>query len=223
MRELAKEVICVFFLLKLELTASTLRYTNLDVPIRYGGYVYTPIGMEIQGFNYSSALSVDQLTLVLDNTNLALSAYVLGEDVRNKWGTLSIAVMLRDSGEWEAGTEWEFDTEWVVEGTRFLANSVFKGLIGEWNLTEQSLEAKLVNELVLWNKKPLRTCSQTCPWTFKGTECAYVGGETWCDQSYERCVQLGNDLGTGGVGGYGGFRFILAMEEKIVWWGKTPS
>jgi hypothetical protein len=49
------------------------------------------------------------------------------------------------------------------------------------------------------------------------TECAYLGDETWCDQSYARCVTLGNS------DNFGGFRFLPSLMEKDIWWGKVPK
>ncbi len=41
--------------------------------------------------------------------------------------------------------------------------------------------------------------------------------ETWCDQTFDRCKELGNQRN------FGGFRFIPAIAEKQIWWGRVPS
>jgi hypothetical protein len=52
---------------------------------------------------------------------------------------------------------------------------------------------------------------------YEVTECAYIGSETWCDQSYDRCLVLGNQLN------FGGFRYLPACCEQELWWGKAPG
>jgi hypothetical protein len=52
---------------------------------------------------------------------------------------------------------------------------------------------------------------------YEVTECAYIGGSLWCDQSYERCVSLDNDEN------FGGFRFLPSLMEKDIWWGRVPA
>lgn len=93
-----------------------------------------------------------------------------------------------------------------------------RGIIGGWQLyDENTLKITITNELVLWNKKPLRIQMSSCPWVFKGPECAYSGGESTCDQTYERCRFLGN------TANFGGDRFINSMMQKEIWWGRTQK
>lgn len=93
-----------------------------------------------------------------------------------------------------------------------------RGIIGGWQLyDENTLKITITNELVLWNKKPLRIQMSSCPWVFKGTECAYSGGESTCDQTYERCRFLGN------TDNFGGDRFINSLMQKEIWWGRTQK
>ena len=93
-----------------------------------------------------------------------------------------------------------------------------RGIIGGWQLyDENTLKITITNELVLWNKKPLRIQMSSCPWVFKGTECAYSGEESTCDQTYERCRFLGN------TANFGGDRFINSLMQKEIWWGRTQK
>jgi hypothetical protein len=96
---------------------------------------------------------------------------------------------------------------------------VFYGILDGWRIRGKKVSITVVNELILWNKKALRTSPSSCPWAFKqtGGECGYAGGETWCDQSWERCCALSNQLN------FGGERFINAIMEKEIWWGRTPK
>ncbi len=95
---------------------------------------------------------------------------------------------------------------------------LFRGFVGDWEISELQARVTLVNEFILWKKKTLRTCSATCPWPFKdATYCKYAGAESWCDQSYNRCLALGNSAN------FGGFRFLPAIAERQIWWGRVPD
>jgi hypothetical protein len=103
------------------------------------------------------------------------------------------------------------DTDYQSVGT----NTLWQGqLNGVPRLNERSVTLEIVNEFWMWKKKSLRKSSASCPWQFKGAECAYTGAGTWCDQGYARCTALGN------TDNYGGFRFIPSIAEREIWWGR---
>lgn len=52
-------------------------------------------------------------------------------------------------------------------------------------------------------------------WYSPGT-CRYSGPQTWCDKSWERCLELFNTLN------FEGRRWIPALQEQKIWWG-SPS
>jgi len=206
--ELLKETTQQFFMIQFGF--STPYYcTDLDIPVYYDGNKYLPRDFDLGDINYAAALSVDKLSVEIDNVDSQLSAMLLGEDVRNKWVTVYRGLIR--------------PAEPPTQAQEIYVAPIFQGLLDGWEDTEPKARIDVVNEFVLWKKKTLRLAQATCPWTFKGEECAYSGAETWCDQSYERCVALGNNLGTGGVGGFGGFRFLPAISEKEIWWGRTPK
>jgi hypothetical protein len=220
--ELQKEILQYFFLLELQLT-TTYRFTDGDVPIYEGGYLFSPRAFSFDNFAGSSSLAVEKIEITIDDTDQAISALLLGEDVRNKIAKLYLGVIARTH---VIGTEWDIETEWAegnvwagdYEHSNVVAQEMFQGFIGGWELYDDAgARLSLTNELVLWNKKTLRTQSTSCPWAFKGTECAYAGSEIWCDQSYDRCTALVNSAN------FGGFRFLSSLMEKEIWWGKTPK
>lgn len=220
--ELQSEVLSTYFLLEFRF-ASTYYYTDNDVPIYYNGNRYIPLGFYFQNIGYSSSMAVDTVTLEINNQTSAFSAIVLGEDVRNYPAVLYFGVRLRDTVgtmQWETGVEWDSSTQWEtpVGAYRFITEEIFRGIVGGWTIKGDSVVSiEIANELILWNKKTLRNHSSSCQWGFKGTECAYAGTQTWCDQSYDRCVELGNS------DNFGGFRFLPALEEKEIWWGRTQG
>ena len=195
--QLEAEQFSYFYTVELRLSAITLYYTDADRPVHYSDIRYTPAPLSFADIAYAAALSVDQVTVEFGNASLALSAYLLGEDARNRTIIISQGVM-------------------NAAGTVLGLTNLFQGIVGEWELTEDRATIRALNELVLWRKRPLRTASATCPWVFKGTECTYAGAGGWCDQSYSRCAELGNQAN------FGGFRFLPALMEKQLWWGRVP-
>ena len=195
--ELAKEIASTFFFVEMQF-ASTYRYTDCDIDMYYGGNKYSSFPFSIGNVVNSAGLSVDSLELNFSNVDLAMSSIVLGEDVAGKTCILSFFMVAADYT--------------VIE-----AEELFRGMVAEWELTESKLRIKLVNEFIFWSKRTLRTCQASCRWEFKGTECTYSGAATWCDQSYARCLSLGN------TDNFGGFRFLPSLEEKKIWWGRTQN
>ena len=195
--QLEAEQFSYFYTVELRLSAITLYYTDADRPVHYNDIRYTPAPLAFADIAYAAALSVDQVSVEFGNANLTMSAYLLGEDARNRTTIISQGVM-------------------NAAGTVLGLTNLSQGIVGEWELTEDRATIRALNELVLWRKRPLRTASATCPWVFKGTECGYAGAGAWCDQSYSRCAELGNQAN------FGGFRFLPALMEKQLWWGRVP-
>jgi len=191
-----------FFALLLEFDFSiTYYYNNSDIPIYYSNHLYLPISLGMGSVNISSALSVDRTTIELANAGLQMSSILLGEDVRNKTVILSFA---------------------AINSARevIAAENIFTGLMDSWSVKEDKATLTVVNELVFWNKKALRMQSSSCPWmlvTDGSNECAYSGSESWCDKSYDRCNALSN------TNSFGGFRFLPAISEREIWWGRKQG
>ena len=176
----------------------TYRITDGDIPIIHEGETFLPIAFKFGDISGSATLAVESIDIEIDDTGKTLAAIVLNEDIRNKWAILSVGAI---------------DSEYVVHVQEFL-----RGIIGGWQLyDENTLKITITNELVLWNKKPLRIQMSSCPWVFKGTECAYSGAESTCDQTYERCRFLSN------TDNFGGDRFINSLMQKEIWWGRTQK
>jgi len=216
--EIEKEVTSTFFLLELNL-ASTYYYTDSDYDIYYNGHNYLSMGFKFSDIAYAANMSVDKVSIDFDNVGLTMSAILLGEDVRNKTAKLSFGCYGTMGMVWDSGIEWDAGIQWL-EGTTIIGVvDLFQGIISDWNLSETMAQMTIVNEFILWKKKTLRIAQATCPWGFKeaGGECRYTGGETWCDQSYERCKALGN------TDNFGGFRFLPSIAEKSIWWGRVQG
>jgi len=97
---------------------------------------------------------------------------------------------------------------------------IFSGVLDSARITHQRASFDVYNPLIFWKRKtPRRIHQSSCPWPFAidGSPCQYAGAETWCDQSFERCLELGN------TDNFGGFRFLPDLQDKQIWWGKKAS
>lgn len=186
-------------------------------------------------FSGSAALTVDSVDVEIDDTDQLISSALLTEDARNRIAVLYIGVIAGSpKGSEEYPWWWLWETGWSWErGAAFAPNAAWelgfsqssivtqefmRGIIDGWELIDDSTaKITITNEFVLWSKKTLRTQSASCQWEFKGLECAYNGAETWCDQSYERCKKLGNEIN------YIGNRYLPRLMESELWWGRTPN
>jgi len=197
-----------FFLLRFDFN-SPLCLTDAEHEVYYDGERYAPVGFSFDSLSGGAALAVDSLDIDIDDTDQAISATLLGEDVRNKWATLALGII----------TETEVDdsgTPRIETGRAF--QRLFRGIVGGWYLSGDNMaQITLTNEWVLWNKEPSRIQSTSCPWAYRGTECGYVGPAGPCDKSYEACKQRGNEMQ------FGGDRFLAAAMMKEVWWGRTRN
>ena len=205
--EIVKETLSSFILVEFQLASGTYRYTDADHKVYWGSNMFLPKGMEFDTLSSSSSLSVDRTAFTMDNAALDMSALLLGEDVRNRPVILYAGMRLSEAG---AGR-----LPGAVTG--YVAEEIFRGLLEQWEIKEKTVKVSITNELILWSKKTIRKQSSSCPWTFKGTECAYAGSEAACNRTYERCVALSNNLN------FGGDRFLPSIVQKQIWWGRTQG
>jgi len=98
------------------------------------------------------------------------------------------------------------------------AITIFQGEIDAWQLDEQRLSMEVTSILTRWSQKTIMRHPSSCRWKkFKGDECGYSGAATWCDRTYTRCVALGN------TANFGGNRWLPAIMDKELWWGRTQK
>lgn len=348
-----------FFLLRLGLD-TPLCFTDADHEVYHGGEKYLPVGFKFDAIQGGAGLAVDTLTVNIDDTNQAIGAMLLSEDVRNKWGTLYLGIITEKkhqtpffdfedntTGGWvkngygnaiievnntnpisghydlkatlsvniysgfytllgfpvEAGRRYRVQFKYRhnsntmikhrVGGAPFFASAtsaypsnyeampatgggigvvdyeftavashgvetagllvslqfapdknevvyiddvqvtaitesgepaiqtgrafqrLFRGIVGGWELTGDNMaKIDLTNEMILWNKMPLRLQSTACPWSYRGKECNYKGQMGPCDKTYEACLLRNNQMQ------FGGDRFLTATMIKSVWWGR---
>lgn len=95
--------------------------------------------------------------------------------------------------------------------------TVFKGYIDRPRTDEEFINIQILSPLAAWDRRTVRRQSSSCRYLkFKGEECGYSGGETWCDRTYARCTTLGN------TANFGGYRWLPDIINKKIYWGRTP-
>jgi len=198
--ELQKEILTMFFMLEFQLQATTWRFVDADVDIFYEGNRFYSRPFRFENLAGSSAMSVDNLDIEIDDTDQAVSQILCSQDVRNRTAIMYFGVVANQEvtgAEWDTDISWDTGVKWqdTYYSKRIIIEEFMRFIIGGWELRDDNTaRIMLTNELILWNKNCLRNQSASCLWMFKSTECGYTGAETWCDHSYERCKALGNQI-----------------------------
>ncbi len=158
---------------------------------------YVATDYKLKNMTHTLGMAVDSVTLTFPSAALGWGAQVGNYDIRGTNVFMS-NVFLDDNNQ-------------VIAGPR----EMFRGFIDDWNLEQPDIDITFANAFIHWNKRVLRKPGPSCAWPFKLTECAYAGGETWCNQSYVRCIQLAN------TDQFGGSRFLPSLVAKKIWWGRA--
>lgn len=197
--ELLKEASFLTHLVEMHLS-STVYYTDLDVDVIYQGHTYLSWGLSFSAAEYSLTPQIDKISVEFDNVNGEFSAFALGEEVRGKKCVIRLAAL-------------------SAPATILAASTKFAGVIDSCSIDHQRAKFEVYNPWLFWKRKtPRRIHQATCPWPFKSAGlCQYTGSETWCDQSYDRCLALEN------MSNFGGFRFLPSLVNKQIWWGRSPK
>ncbi len=188
--QLEAESARVFWLLAV---GDDLRYTDADVTIYYGGNPYAPIGMRVDvgsGVGFGS----EEVAVELDNVSRGLSAALLSADAHAYAAALSIVAVSSASS---------------VIG----AEEIYSGYVAGYHINESMCRLEIGSRAAFWARRSLRIPAPSCPWVFRGTECGYTGGTTWCDKSPEHCAALGN------YSQFGGRKYIADIESREIYWG----
>lgn len=179
---------------------TVMRLTDLDIPCYLNEELYTPWDIKIgEDIKFASGMAIDECEIQVDNTDRSLSTLFLSEDLR--WSRVNLYMACFNSS-----------------GVILASNEIFNAILSNYEIREKQLQITLNTEFILWQKKTLRTAQTSCPWVFKSSnECRYAGEATWCDQTYDRCLQLDN------TDNFGGERFLNDLMEKEIWWGRKPK
>jgi hypothetical protein len=187
----------------MDINGTDYRYTDCDVPIVHDGNTYTPRGFKFQPAKYSTGRIVDQVQIEYDNLDSVLTSVFVDGTPQDSDAMLMV-VIVDDDGTLVSDTDDD-----VV---------LFDGQIDSWVLDEEKLKVTITSALSKWSQKTLSKHPKSCRWkVFKGTECQYAGGSSWCDRTYARCIALSN------TANFGGYRFLPSLVDKVIWWGRSPD
>ena len=190
-----------FLLLHMNIDGTDYFYTDCDVPLVVGGNNYSPRRFLVDTIRYSTNTAVDSVKIELDNLDDALTSVFVGGTPQDSEIILKQVLINTDNIS--------------IIGS---AVTWFQGELDEWTLDEGKIDFTVTSELVRWRQETMYKHSALCRWkVFKGTECAYAGGQTWCDRTYARCSALVN------TDNFGGFRFLPSIVDSEVWWGRTRA
>ncbi|TAN40800.1 MAG: DUF2163 domain-containing protein [Nitrospirae bacterium] len=185
----------------IELNFSTpLYFTDLDVDVYHNGHQYMARGMELANVSTSMSMEVDNTSFVIDNVSRDISTTILNEEVRGKRCTIRLAAL--------------------TDHASVIGEMVkFAGIIDSFpNMDEKKVPLEIYSPFVFWKRKtPRRIHQATCPWIFKDSETCRYAGTSACDLSWDNCATLNNTIN------FGGFRWILSLQNKQIWWGRAPK
>lgn len=200
--ELIKEVAWIRHLYKLSATA-TYRWTDADQDIYFNGNWYYAREIVWQNVDYSMTSDVPTVQFTITDINGALKDTALAEDLRRK--PFMIYRVLLNSSLGVIGSTSE------TVGLPI----VFDGKVDNITFDRKEAQFSIISHMVDWEILcPRRIHSPTCQWVFKGSECGYSDGETWCDFTKTRCIALGRETN------FGGCEYISQLADKDVNWGQ---
>lgn len=152
---------------------------------------------------YSSRSVVDSISIKIDNADDYLTPFFIADEPEGSQMIIRRFWLQRS----ENSGYYQFAADPII---------IFDGSIDSWTSSDGEISIKVKSEFNQWNQITLRIQSSSCPWkVFKGTECQYAGGETWCDRTYTRCVALAN------TANFGGDRWVASIIDKVIWWGRA--
>jgi hypothetical protein len=190
-----------FALLDLDIDGTNYRYTDCDTAIVTGGNRFDPRGFRADPIRYGMSRIIDQARFEIDNLDDILTSVFVGGTPQDSEVILKLALLNSSYAVISPGPV-----------------TLFQGQVDAWALDEEKVTVTVTSELARWNQRTLSKHSASCRWkAFKGTECTYAGGETWCDRTYARCAQLAN------TNNFGGFRWLPSIVDSEIWWGRQRA
>jgi len=188
-QEIAKDENQPIHLVTINLDEVTLRYTDYDTDVTFGGNLYTAKGMSFDPASYSLSLEVDEVELHLDNVQRDMSSLLETYEFQGRWCTIqkTFANLLDNS-------------ENVI--------TLFSGRMYHPRVNEQEFVITVRSLLSTLNKEiPTRLYQKFCQWEFGGTECGL-----------NITVSPYKETGTAGAGSTSLKLVDPARTEEENWW-----
>lgn len=199
--ELESRAFIQALLIYMELPDADIRITNWSIAILHDSNLYYPRAFELYPVSYGTTRIVDDVTVIMDDTDKGL------------FGSF---------GDYDAGN-YPFTLTWVVldNSLRELSSvDIFKGTIDQWEYEPGKLVVTVASLFNQWARETTSRYSGSCRWrVFKGTECKYDGEVLECDRRYATCkslIPIGGDEDKGNTDNFGGFRWLPSMVNKRI-------
>ena len=157
-----------------------LTYAEYDSNVVYDGVTYFQFPVTYDNVSENMSGEIDTIQIKVANVTRDIEGYLENYDLRAK--KISIKAVWAD--ELSDPLAFSEDIYWIDSIQANQTEVVF------------TCASKFdIMELTLPNRQYTRNY---CTWKFKGTECAYAGGETECNRTWQRCNALGNEARFGG-------------------------
>lgn len=182
-------------------------FTNCDRVIVWSGHTYQRGQIGISKVTRSSEGIIDSIEVTASNVKNEYAAILAVEPVRGKRIVIRKLLFAADG--------YTFADPFV------LFDGKMDEIAGKKEETTSTVAVKATGELAYWQKTvPGSTYGVTCRLTFNypagvSPRCGYVGAETWCNRTPERCSALNNRPN------FSGHRHLAALEGAPIYWGRT--
>ena len=165
-----------------------------DTDIVFNGQTYVKFNVEHEFLSENIQGQIDMLKIAVANVNREMQGYLELYDLRG----CQIDVLLvwaNKLGDTANYTKWTF----YIDSVPLISDEIVQFLLTtKFDLTKLTLPGRIISR-------------NFCGWKiFKGTECAYAGGETTCNKTLQRCRELNNQKRFGGCPGIPSKRIYLA-------------
>lgn len=151
-----------------------LRFAEWNEDIVFDGLTYTKFPISIDQISENNKGYINSTTITLANVSRQIETYLQNYDLRGK--TVRIKrVWLEHLDDPEALIEDVFNINAITS----TAKNVMLTITSKLDIMDVNTPGRLYTR-------------NYCQWRFKGTECAYAGGETSCNKTKQRCKELNN-------------------------------
>lgn len=158
--ETAQEVYMAQHLITITTALYVYRWTDGQNSIYYDGHWWVAKGITFDTLGSTLTGQLDNLTLEIDNADLAFSDSVLSEtDIK-------------------AGNECVLEIVYLDNNLAIIGVPVilFQGFVDRISMDRGKARVEIFSHMIRWKlSTPRRQHTPSCPWLFKGVECGYDG------------------------------------------------
>lgn len=151
-----------------------LHLTGYDEDVQFQNVVYTKFPITHEHIGENNQGQIDQVKVRLANVSRLIQSYLEQFDLRGRKVTIRMV--------------W---ADQLLDPDAYMDDVFY---IDSYTADQSTVEFTLTSKFdVLGVDLPSRRYSRNfCTWKFKSGECGYLGAETTCNKTKQRCKQLGN-------------------------------